>query len=108
MAHPSLASAGSVYVVSVNDAFVMKAWKDALVAGSVSGSKIHFLADPSAAFTNAVQMAFDDAKAIFGGERSKRYAIVVEEGKVQSVHVEPDNTGVDGRLSSLVELLSLR
>jgi 2-Cys peroxiredoxin 5 len=39
-----------------------------------------------------------DATAIFGGLRSKRYAIQIENGKVKKVHVEPDNTGVDGKL----------
>lgn len=34
-----------------------------------------------------------DGSAIFGGDRSKRYAIVVKDGKVASVAVEPDNTG---------------
>jgi hypothetical protein len=37
-----------------------------------------------------------DAAAIFGGPRSKRYALVIEDGKVKEAHVEPDNTGVDG------------
>jgi 2-Cys peroxiredoxin 5 len=33
-------------------------------------------------------------KPIFGGDRSKRYTIVIKDGKVASVNVEPDNTGV--------------
>ena len=33
---------------------------------------------------------------MFGGDRSKRYALVVEEGKIKEAHVEPDNTGVNG------------
>lgn len=33
---------------------------------------------------------------MFGNDRSKRYALVTEDGKVKEVHVEPDNTGVDG------------
>jgi len=88
-----LSSAGKVFVVSVNDAFVMKAWADDLDPGSKSG--IRFVADPALEFTKAVELNFGDAAAIFGGERSKRYAIVTENGKVKEVHVEPDNTGVD-------------
>lgn len=42
-----------------------------------------------------MDLAFD-ATAIFGQPRSKRYALVVENGKVKEAHVEPDNTGVDG------------
>jgi 2-Cys peroxiredoxin 5 len=40
-------------------------------------------------------MSFDGA-AIFGGDRSKRYALVIENGKVKRAHVEPDNIGVNG------------
>jgi hypothetical protein len=28
--------------------------------------------------------------------RSKRYALVIEDGKVKEAHVEPDNTGISG------------
>ena len=70
----------------------MKAWGDSL---DPSG-KIRFLADPSLALTNALDLSFDGS-AIFGGPRSKRYALVVDDGKVKEIHVEPDNTGVDGK-----------
>jgi len=40
-------------------------------------------------------LSFDGA-AIFGGDRSKRYALVIEDGKVKKAFVEPDNTGVKG------------
>lgn len=90
--HPKLSSAGQVFVVSVNDAFVMKAWASALDPSSASG--IRFLADPTAEFTRALDLAFDGG-AVFGGARSKRYALVIVDGKVRQVHVEPDNTGVD-------------
>lgn len=60
--------------------------------------KIRFLADPHAAFTQALDVQFDGT-AIFGQPRSKRYALVVEDGKVKEAHVEPDNTGVNGELS---------
>jgi len=44
-----------------------------------------------------LDLAFDGS-AIFGGPRSKRYAIEIgEDGKVKAMHVEPDNTGVDGK-----------
>jgi peroxiredoxin 5 len=61
--------------------------------------KIRFLADPSAAFTTALDLDFDGT-AIFGGKRSVRYALKIEDGKVTSVHVEPDKTGVDGMQKS--------
>lgn len=60
-------------------------------------SKIRFLADPTAKYTEALGLTFDGS-AIFGGPRSKRYALKIENGEVKSKHVEPDNTGVDGKL----------
>ncbi|KAK1072509.1 hypothetical protein LTR12_009888 [Friedmanniomyces endolithicus] len=89
--HPGLKDAGQVFVVSVNDPFVMGAFAKSLDADNKSG--IRFLADPHAAFTKALDLEFDGT-AIFGQPRSKRYALVVEDGKVKKVHVEPDNTGV--------------
>ncbi|KAL7619590.1 hypothetical protein AAE478_010131 [Parahypoxylon ruwenzoriense] len=97
--HPRLRDAGSVFVVSVNDAFVMKAWGDQLDPTHESG--IRFLADPSGAFTQALNLGFDGS-AIFGGMRGKRYALVVEDGKVKSVHVEPDNTGTNVSMADKV------
>ncbi|KAL9054010.1 MAG: hypothetical protein Q9162_004416 [Coniocarpon cinnabarinum] len=90
--NPKTKDAGNVFVVSVNDAFVMKAWKKTL--DEKSESKIRFLADASGAFTKALDMSFD-ASPLLGNERSKRYALVVDGGKVASVHAEPDNTGVN-------------
>ena len=49
-----------------------------------------------------MDMSFGDAAAIFGGERSKRYAVVVKDGKVASVNVEPDNTGTTVSLADKV------
>lgn len=57
--------------------------------------QFRFLGDPQAAFTKALELDFDGT-AIFGGPRSKRYALVIKDGKVKSAHVEPDSTGTDG------------
>ncbi|KAF2797723.1 Redoxin [Melanomma pulvis-pyrius CBS 109.77] len=89
---PKLKAAGSVFVVSVNDAFVMKAWGKSLDPSGKSG--IRFLADPSVAFTKALDLSFDGS-SIFGGDRSKRYALVVKDGVIKEIHVEPDNTGLN-------------
>lgn len=45
--------------------------------------------------TKGLDLSFDGA-AIFGGDRSKRYALVIEDGAVKEAHVEPDNTGLNG------------
>lgn len=78
----------------------MKAWGTTLDPSQKSG--IRFLADPKAEFTTALDLAFD-ATAIFGQPRSKRYALVVENGKVKEAHVEPDNTGMSGESPKLTD-----
>ncbi|EKD17923.1 AhpC/TSA family protein [Drepanopeziza brunnea f. sp. 'multigermtubi' MB_m1] len=90
IAHPKLKSAGKVFVVSVNDSFVMAAWGKSLDKDASSG--IRFLGDPSGEFTRALDVEFA-AAPLLGTNRSKRYAMVVEGGKVKSISVEPDNTG---------------
>ncbi|CAK7197790.1 hypothetical protein SEUCBS139899_000438 [Sporothrix eucalyptigena] len=97
--HPKLKDAGQVFVVSVNDAFVMKAWGESL--DPTQESKIRFLGDPAGEFTKALDLEFD-ASAFFGNHRSKRYALVIENGKVKSTHIEPDNTGTDVSLANKV------
>ncbi|MCJ1450681.1 hypothetical protein MMC28_001014 [Mycoblastus sanguinarius] len=87
-----LKDAGQVFVVSVNDPFVMKAWGATL--DPTSKTSIRFLGDPSGQFTKDLDLSFESA-AVFGQDRSKRYALVVEDGEVKSAHVEPDNTGVN-------------
>ncbi|KAK8138035.1 Redoxin [Apiospora sp. TS-2023a] len=100
-----LGMGGKVVVVSVNDAFVilmipglnsMNAWHEQL--DPVKESGIRFLGDPTGDFTRALDLGFD-APAVFGGMRGKRYALVIEDGKVKEAHVEPDNTGTNGNLS---------
>ncbi|MCW5771079.1 MAG: peroxiredoxin [Rhodospirillaceae bacterium] len=69
--------------LSVNDAFVMSAWgKDQNV-----GDSVLMLADGNADFTKAVGLEMDGSG--FGmGLRSKRYAMVVEDGVVKHLAVE--------------------
>ena len=74
-------SVDSIICLSVNDAFVMDAW------GKASGSKdIIMLADGSGEFTQALGLSTETG--IFGGLRSCRYAMIVEDGVVTSLQVE--------------------
>lgn len=68
-------------------------------------TQIRFLGDPSSAFTNALDLSFDGS-SIFGGPRSKRYALTVEAGKVKEAFVEPDNTGMSGESQSLFSFVN--
>ncbi|KAJ5949444.1 hypothetical protein N7454_001028 [Penicillium verhagenii] len=90
--HPKLKEAGQVFVVAVNDPFVTKAWAESLDPSGKSG--IRFLGDPTAKFNEALDLTFDST-SIFGNIRSKRYALLVEDGKVKEAFVEPDNAGLN-------------
>ena len=67
--------------VSVNDAFVMKAWGEAQNA-----SELMMLADGDASFTKALGLEMDTAGV--GGVRSQRYAMVIDNGVVTLLNVE--------------------
>ncbi|KAL4809791.1 Redoxin-domain-containing protein [Aspergillus unguis] len=92
IASDKLKGAGKVFVISINDAYVMRAWGKYLDPENTSG--IRFLADMTGAFSEAWDVKFD-ATAILGNHRSKRYAVRTEDGKVTHVAIEPDNTSLD-------------
>jgi glutaredoxin/glutathione-dependent peroxiredoxin len=79
----------TIACVSVNDAWVMQAWADAQGVGDA----IVMLADGNAEFARAMGLAWDGVGAGLG-ERSQRYAAVIENGVVTSLEVEP-KPGVD-------------
>lgn len=74
----------TVVCVSVNDPFVMKAWGEATGA---SEAGIHMMGDADSSFTKAIGMDFDAPPAGLMA-RSKRYAMIVDDGKVTALHVE--------------------
>jgi len=82
-----------VVCIAVNDPFVMAAWGK---AHSADG-KVRMLADTDASFTNALGLGQD--LAVLGGTRSKRYSMVVEDGVICQLHVEPDGKGLSCSLS---------
>ncbi|UTV26450.1 peroxiredoxin [Photobacterium atrarenae] len=67
--------------VAVNDAFVMKAWGD-----DQNASEIMMLADGDGSFTKALGLEMDTAG--FGGLRSQRYAMIIDNGVVTQLNVE--------------------
>ncbi|RMD42333.1 hypothetical protein DV735_g2757, partial [Chaetothyriales sp. CBS 134920] len=90
--HEKLKDAGTVAVITTNDAFVTKAWKKALGAEERG---VRVLADAQGEFAKAWDVQFD-ATPVLGNPRSKRFAAVLEDGKVTKVFVEPDATGLTG------------
>jgi len=97
----ALASKGldAIYCLAVNDPFVVEKWADACGARG----KIGFIADGNGAFTKALGMDIDLSLAQLG-TRSKRYAMIVDDGKVAVLNIE-DNPSSAER-SSATELLS--
>ena len=69
--------------VSVNDAFVMKAWGEA----NEVGEKVALIADGSATFTKALGLEVDLTAGGLG-IRSKRYAAILQDGVVTDLAVE--------------------
>lgn len=91
----------SIAVVSVNDVFVMGAWEK-----ETGGTgKIQYLADGTCEFTKAIGMDID-LSAPGLGVRSKRYAMIVDDGVVKSINLEenPGQATVSGA-AAILELL---
>ena len=72
----------TIAVTSVNDVFVMDAWKKATLA-----DKLEFLADGNGEFAKAIDMTLDGSGNGLG-LRSKRYSMLVEDGVVKKLNVE--------------------
>lgn len=74
----------TIAVTSVNDVFVMSAWK----RDTDPNGKAEFLADGNADFAKAIDLTFDGSGNGLG-LRSKRYSMLVEDGMVKKLNVEP-------------------
>jgi peroxiredoxin len=75
--------------VSVNDAFVMRAWGEA----NQVGEKVTLIADGSATFTKALGLDIDLTGGGLG-VRSKRYAAIIQDGVLTDLAVE-DTLGLE-------------
>jgi peroxiredoxin len=82
----------TVAVTSVNDVFVMDAWQKASDADNVE-----FLADGNGEFAKAIDLTLD-ASGNGLGLRSKRYAMLVDDGVVKKLNIEeaPGKVEVSG------------
>jgi peroxiredoxin len=82
----------TVAVTSVNDVFVMDAWQKASGADNVE-----FLADGNGEFAKAIDLTLD-ASGNGLGLRSKRYAMLVDDGVVKKLNIEeaPGKVEVSG------------
>jgi peroxiredoxin len=88
----------TIACVAVNDAFVMGAW-----AKDQGADDILMLADGNGDFTRKLGLEFDGSK--FGmGLRSKRYAMLVQDGVVKALEIEQPG---EFRVSSAEHVLEL-
>jgi peroxiredoxin/glutaredoxin len=76
-----------VVCVSVNDAFVMEAW-----SRDQNADRLTFLPDGNGEFTEQMGMLVDKRSLGFG-PRSWRYSMLVEDGVIKKMFIEPDVEG---------------
>ncbi|HLR17188.1 MAG TPA: glutathione peroxidase [Alcanivoracaceae bacterium] len=76
-----------IYCLSVNDAFVMEAW-----AADQHADNVAFVADGNGEFSRGMGMLVDKTENGMG-ERSWRYAMLVKDGVIEKMFVEPNKPG---------------
>ncbi|RZR86040.1 hypothetical protein BHM03_00013164 [Ensete ventricosum] len=75
----------TIACISVNDAFVMRAWKEDLKIGD----EVLLLSDGNGEFTKALGVELDlRDKPVGLGVRSRRYAVLAEDGVVKVLNLE--------------------
>ncbi|NBR88392.1 MAG: peroxiredoxin [Rhodobacteraceae bacterium] len=91
-----------IICVSVNDPFVMKAWGEATGA---TAAGLTMLADADSSFTKAIGMDFSAPPAGLIA-RSRRYAMLVEDGVVKLMEIEqsPGTCEISGGESLLAKI----
>lgn len=80
----------TIAVVAVNDVFVMDAW----AKSNSAEDRVLFLSDGNAAFTLGVGLDMDMSGGGMG-IRSRRYAMLVEDGVVKALNVEDSPGSVE-------------
>ncbi len=79
-----------VVCIAVNDAFVMDAWGKAQKVGDT----VVMVGDGNGEFTRAMGLEMD-VSVVGLGERSQRYAAVIDDGVITSLFVEEPGKGLD-------------
>lgn len=90
----------SIICLSVNDPFVMNAW-----AEDQKAENIHMLPDGNGEFTAGMGMLVDKKELGFG-KRSWRYSMLVRDGVIEKMFIEPDLPGDPFQVSDADTLLN--
>jgi glutathione-dependent peroxiredoxin len=89
-----------IICISVNDAFVMSEW-----AKDQGADNITFLPDGNGEFTNGMGMLVDKSDLGFG-KRSWRYSMLVKDGVVEKMFIEPQEPGDPFKVSDAETMLN--
>jgi glutaredoxin-like protein len=90
----------SVVCLSVNDPFVMETWRQEQHA-----EKIYFLPDGNGEFTEGMGLLVDKSE-IGLGKRSWRYSMLVRDGLIQKMFIEPEEPGDPFKVSDADTMLN--
>ncbi len=86
--------------ISVNDAFVMEEW-----AKDQKADNITFIPDGNGQFTEGMGLLVDKSDLGFG-KRSWRYSMLVKDGTVEKMFIEPEEPGDPFKVSDAQTMLS--
>jgi glutaredoxin-like protein len=89
-----------IVCLSVNDGFVMQAWQE-----DQDADNIHFIGDGNGAFSEGMGMLVDKAEIGFG-KRSWRYSMLVKDGVVEKMFIEPNEPGDPFKVSDADTMLA--
>ncbi|MFB9136466.1 glutathione peroxidase [Vibrio sp. AK197] len=90
----------AILCVSVNDTFVMNAWKQDQEADNIT-----FIPDGNGEFTEGMGLLVDKKDLGFG-KRSWRYSMLVKNGIIEKMFIEPDEPGDPFKVSDADTMLS--
>ncbi|KAK1429415.1 hypothetical protein QVD17_11624 [Tagetes erecta] len=92
----------TIACISVNDAFVLKAWKKELNVGD----DVLLLSDGNGEFTKKIGCELDLSDNPIGlGVRSRRYAMVVEDGVVKVLNLEEGGAFSSSSAQDMLDVL---
>jgi len=94
------AGVDAVLCLSVNDTFVMNAWKQ-----DEGADQVRFVPDGNGEFTRAMGLLVDKAQLGFG-PRSWRYSMLVRDGVIEKQFIEPEVGGDPYGVSDADTMLS--
>lgn len=93
----------TIACISVNDAFVMKAWKEDL---GIKDDGVLLLSDGNGDFTKAIGCELDlSDKPVGLGVRSRRYALLAEDGVVKVLNLEEGGAFTSSGAEDMLKVL---